>query len=703
MASELLVEIGCEEIPARFLPPALSQLEEKAASALENSKISHGEMKTFGTPRRMALAVYDVAENQEGWEDKRLGPPVNQAFDQNGAPTKAGEGFARSCGVSIEDLGREATPKGERLCYINKVQGKPAREVLAELIPGLIKSLVFPKAMRWGATDMAFVRPVHWVLAILGGDLIEFSLDGLASGRLTRGHRFTHPEEVEVSGIADYLETLSKRNVMPNPGFRRETIESDVEKKAMDLGGELYPDPGLMEEVTNLVECPVVISGGFDKRYLPLPADVLIAAMRTHQRYFAVRKPGTRKELLPCFITVANTPARDMAVVERGAERVLGARLADAEFYWDEDKKTGLEKMLERTAGMVFYKTLGSYMDKTGRVEKLCAIICEKLIQDDKALKDAALLAARYCKADLVSRMVGEFAELQGVMGGEYAIFAGMDEEVAKAIRDHYLPRSAEDISEGVYPRSAAGDAVSIADKLDSVVACWAAGLAPTGAGDPFALRRQAQGVINLVLAKGYRLGLPGVIHEAAGLSCPVVDADVDKVSSEVEDFILTRLRVQLIESGYSYDVVDACLAVWNGDLLDTFHKIQAVARMKEREDFDDLMTAFRRLMNIVEGEPGPVDNSLFSEESEAVLYSEHTRIHHQAAPELDGGDYDRALEIMAELRPSVDRFFGDVLVNVEDGEIRRNRHALCATIAGLFREIADFSRIVIQGDKTGQ
>lgn len=700
MPLELLLEVGCEEIPARFLGPALKQLGEKASALLDRARISHGGIKTYGTPRRLALAVYDVAEDQEGFLEKKLGPSVAQAFDQEGKPTKAGLGFARSCGVNIEELGREQTDKGERLLFVKKVEGRPSSEVLAELLPSLVLSLEFAKAMRWGDSDLRFVRPLHWIVALFGDRVVEFSLDGISAGRSTRGHRFIRPEPVAVNSIADYLEKLDLASVVPDPEFRREIIERDVEQKAIELGGELFPDPGLMEEVTNLVEFPVVIGGGFDSRYLSLPAEVLIACMRTHQRYFAVRKQGTEKQLLPCFITVANTPASDLAVVVRGNERVLGARLADAEFYWEEDRKAGIEKMRQGAAGMVFYKTLGSYLDKMGRVERLCSLLSDAVFPEDHGVKKDAESAARYCKADLVSQMVGEFPELQGIMGGEYARAAGLGEETARAIRDHYLPRSAEDIAAGSFPCNSAGDLLSLADKIDSMVACWAAGLNPTGAGDPFALRRQAQGVIALVMAKGYRFRLDQAVAEAARIACPLVKADAGKVEAEVKEFVKGRLRAQFMENGLAYDVVDAGLGAWNGDVLDTLHKIEAVSRMKARPDFDALMIAFRRVMNIVEGEPGPVDNSLFTEEVEAVLYSEYTRVQHKIGPLLAAGSYDQALEAMAGLKPAVDRFFDGVMVNVEEREQRRNRHALCAMVAGLFKNIADFSRIVIEGEK---
>ena len=503
-----------------------------------------------------------------------------------------------------------------------------------------------------------------------------------------------------MSGVGDWLEALESRQVMADRGFRRELIEREAERLAREMGGELIADPRLMEEVTDLVEFPVVLGGRFDPRFLRLPAAVPLAAMRTHQRYFAVKKPGSDCELMPFFIAVANTPARDPRVVERGNERVLGARLADAEFYWKDDLRTGLEKMRAATAGMVFYKTLGSYLDKSERVSRLAEALAEKIAPEDPVVKKTAAAAGWLCKADLVSQMVGNFPELQGKMGGEYARTLGLGDAVADAIRDHYLPQSAEDIVRGNFPCTAAGDALSLADKADAVTLCWAAGLAPTGAGDPFALRRQAQAIVNLVLAKGYRLSLPELLRQAAAGIPPGLSADPPRTLREVIDFFVGRVRGRFIEEGVPFDVVDASLAAWNGDPVDTRRKAEAVARMKSRPDFAPLMIAFRRVMNIVEGEPGPVDRGRFQEEAETALDGELTRVRSRIEPLLGAGDYDRALETMASLKPAVDRFFDEVMVNVDDGGLRANRHALCAEAVGLFKEIADFSRIVIEGDR---
>ncbi len=706
MPAELLFEIGCEEIPARFLEPSLMQLREKADKELQKQSISHGEIRTYGTPRRLTLAVYDVADHQEPAREKRTGPLVSQAFDEDGNPTKAAVGFARSCGVEVSNLKKEQTPKGEKLAYTREIPGEPSSNALSKLLPDLVKKLEFPKAMRWGNGDLTFVRPIQWILAILGESLIEFQLDGLSSGNRTCGHRFTHPASVEVSGVADYLETLDRSNVVPDPERRKEIIEKQTERICSARDWEVYPDPELLRETAHLVEYPTVLAGGFDKRFLELPPEVLIAATRTHQKSFSVRKPGTSKELLPHFLTVANNPLTEREdaadIITRGNERVLAARLADAEFYWQEDLKTGLDKMRENTTGMIFYKSLGSYLDKTDRLETLCEHLASGLFPQDREIKEHSKQASRFCKADLVSRMVGEFAELQGIMGREYALAQGKSREVAEAIGEHYLPRSAQDISGDNFPKTDAGVVLSFVDKLDSVVACWAAGLAPTGAGDPFALRRQAQGAINIILAKALHLDLEAALTKAARIIAPQTDADPDKLTAEVMDFMVTRFKVQMTDSGYLHDVVEAAVSAGGSDMLDAFRRIRALAGLKKRDDFEDLMIAFRRVMNIVEGEPGEPEPGMFQDQSESGLFAEFQKVEQAAASSLETGDYSSALETMARLKPAVDKFFDEVMVNVEDEQLRRNRHALCSVIAGFFMKVADFSKVVVEGDRSG-
>jgi len=749
MKKDLLIEIGAEEIPAGFLPPALAKWQEAVVRLLEDSRLEHGKAQTFGTPRRLALAVEEVAARQPDAVAERSGPFVAQAFDRDGKATKAAEGFARSCGVEVSALERLATPKGEKLIFRKPVAGKPALEILAAELPELIREIPFPKAMRWGEGDLRFARPIHWILARFGGEVVPFSLDGIESGSATRGHRFTHPQPIEVEDLADYLEALERADVVVDPDERKDSIKIKLRKLADDLGGELYTDlekdPTLLNEVTWLVECPVAVAGHFDEKFLLLPKEVLIEAMAKHQRYFAVKRRGS-EELLNSFITIANTPVKDRSVVAQGNERVLKARLSDAEFFYREDSKVPLEKFAEKLSGVVFQAKLGTYQEKCQRVEALAGWIAEKLYSSDFLSADElvrasegklspqdtsvykhARRAARLCKADLVTQMVYEFPSLQGMMGGEYARVSGEPSEVAEAIRDHYLPRSAEDIENGNLPEILVGDIVSLADKMDSIVGCWGVGLAPTGSADAFAIRRQTLGVIAILLAKRYPLSIPGLVEQALQELKRKIKLPVEEVQAGVEEFFKDRLRNFLIDSqnrlpmpprfqptplrgpqekviqgGYPYDVVDAILGVWNGEVADAYERVKALAELKKREDFEPLMIAFKRVVRIIEGEPGKVDPERFEHETEKALYREFKEIEKTVRRLLQNKAsatwLSEMLSEMAKLKPVVDKFFDDVMVNVEDKKLRENRHALLAEIRAMFREFADFSKVVTAG-----
>ncbi|OGP58473.1 MAG: glycine--tRNA ligase subunit beta [Deltaproteobacteria bacterium RBG_13_61_14] len=712
MSQDLLIEIGVEEIPAGFLPPALAKWQEAMERLLEDSRLDHGKATTYGTPRRMVLVVEQVAERQPDTEEVRSGPYVAQAFDAEGKPTRAGEGFAKSCGVSVSALEREATPKGEKLICRKQVPGQATLEILAGKLPDLIRGIPFPKAMRWGSGEFRFARPIHWVLALFGEDVVPFSLDGLASGRSTRGHRFTHPQAVEVKDLADYMEALDRAEVEVDPVVRQDQIEREIILRAEELGGEVIPDPALLEEVTWLVEWPVVVSGRFEDRFLKLPEEVLIEAMRAHQRYFALRQKGSSR-LLPAFITVANTPVPDLSVVAEGNERVLKARLSDAEFFFREDSKVPLEKFAERLSGVVFQAKLGTYAEKSERIEKLAEWLAGELAPGDAKVREHAKRAARLCKADLVTQMVYEFPSLQGIMGGHYARISGEAPEVAQAICEHYLPRSAEDIEKGNLPQSVVGDIVSLADKMDSIVGCWGVGLAPTGSADAFAIRRQTLGILEIIEKKNHSISVYPLISQALEGVRGKIKQNPEEINNEIGGFFKERLRNRFdyelsmiatgggkISSGRIDDVIAAVLSVWNGQVLDAWNRVLALWQFKNqhRADFDPLMIAFKRVVRIIEDEPGAVDPKLFEHETEKALYQEFKQIEKQVRPLLQEQKYGEALSEMAKLKPIVDQFFDDVMVNVADENLRRNRHALLAEIRAMFWEFADFSKIVTAG-----
>lgn len=701
MGKDLLLEIGTEEIPAGFMPPALSQLKEEVEKRLSDYRLSHGRIQTMGTPRRIILLVEDIPEKQDDILEQKLGPLVEQAFDADGKPTKAALGFAKGLGVGVEELSRASTPKGDKLAFQKKVMGESSEGILSRLLPETVLSLRFPKSMRWGDSEVRFARPIHWILALLGEKVVSFSIGGIKSGNTSRGHRFTHPEPFEVKHFADYMDSLDKADVTPDPAFRKELIEKQLLKEAEASGGELISDPDLLDEVTHLVEHPVVVTGRFDEKFLELPAEVLIQSMRSHQRYFSVKKKGAGLELLPCFITVCNTPAKDLSVLARGNERVLLARLNDAEFFYKEDAGHALEDYARELDKVVFQSKLGSYADKAARMQRLLDWLYENLSETNGDSRKSALRAALLCKADLVSHMVGEFPQLQGTMGAEYARLQGESPEVAEAVREHYLPRSADDIHNGNLPLSMAGTLLSIADKIDSIVGCWGVGLAPTGSQDPYALRRQALGIIHMVRSKGLALNLGELISQGIEILKDRIEIPGSDLKDQVMEFFKGRLRGIFIDEGLLYDAVDSVLAVWNGDIVDAEHRISAVSGLKSRPDFEPLMTAFKRVFNIIEGEPGPADTGLFEHPSEEGLYKEFKELKAGLEPLLENHDYERALADMAGLRKAVDRFFDDVLVNVEGNEpLKKNRHALLNEIAGLFKRISDFSKIVIPGSE---
>ena len=699
MSKDLLIEIGTEEIPAGFLPPALSKWREAVVRLLEESRLTHGKARIYGTPRRLVLVVEQVGERQPDAVEVRSGPFVAQAFDATGQPTKAGEGFARSCGVTVAELEREMTPKGEKLVSRKQVSGEPALLILAAQLPEAIRAIPFPKAMRWGEGELRFARPIHWILALLGGEVVPFGLDGIQSGRETRGHRFTHPQPIEVEGWADYMEALDRAEVTVDPALRRELIEKAVARMAEELGGEVVQELGLVEEVTWLTEEPIAVTGHFDAKYLQLPREVLIEAMAKHQRYFAVKKKGS-EDLLNAFITIANTPARDLGVVARGNERVLRARLSDAEFFYREDSKVPLEKFAEKLSGVVFQARLGTYQEKCQRVEKLAEWLAGELAPGDAKVKEQAKRAAKLCKADLVTQMVYEFPSLQGIMGGYYAKISGEAPEVARAVGEHYLPRSFEDIKSDNTPKTTVGEIVSIGDKIDSIVGCWGVGLAPTGSADPFAIRRQALGIIKIMWDKNYSLSVNDLVARALEQLKGKINVQPSTVAKEVTEFFRDRLRILHIEGGVMpFDLVDSVLSVWDGNIPDASSRIRAMRDWKyASSNFDPLMVAFKRVVRIIEGEPGAVEAKLFEHETEKALYQTFKEIERKVRPLLAAKEYGQALSEMATMKPAVDKFFDEVRVNVEDAKLRANRHALLAEIRAMFQEFADFSKVVTAG-----
>ena len=687
--SELFLEIGTEEIPAGFIPKALVDMEGLIRKALLDGRISFGEIKTFGTPRRLLLTVNDVAARQEDITIENQGPAKKVAYDESGKPTKAMLGFARGQGVAVEDVELRETPKGEYLFVVKEEKGLDTNQLLPEILSNLVSSIHFKKSMRWKDLDIAFARPVHWIAALFGGEIVNFSFGDVQSSNKSRGHRFHAPEEFEVTSFVDYQDKCLKARVIIDPEERRTIIKEDILKKAKEAGGSLIKDDGLLDEVANLLEYPVVLLGGFDREFLNLPKEVVIGAMREHQRYFSIEDKDGR--LLPNFITVSNTDAKDMSVVREGNERVLRARLSDAAFYYYEDLNVSLDDMVDSLKNVVFQAKLGTSFEKVERFEALAGYLAAELKPD---LRNKVLRAAHICKADLVSGVVGEFAKLQGIMGRDYALKAGEDDEIAEAIFEHYLPRNADDI----LPSTQTGAICSIADKMETICGCFGVGLIPTGASDPYALRRQTLGIINVILDKTYKLSLTALIDESLDKLGEKLIKDKSETKEAIVEFFRLRLLGLLGSKGNPTDVVDAVLSKGFDDILDTVEVVKALSHLKGQPDFEPLAVTFKRVVNITKDfESVGVDPSLFEKDAEKDLHSSCHAVSGDVMDLADKGRYKEALLKAAEIRPLVDKFFDDILVMAENEEIRNNRLSLLKEVSQLFTRFADFSKIVTE------
>ena len=686
MPAELFLEIGTEEIPAGFLPPAMKDLERLLRKELENARIGFGAVRTFATPRRLAIAVQGIANRQERMELTVAGPSVKVAFDADGKPTRAAEGFARANGVEVAELSRMTTDKGEYL-YLSKVEeGRPSAELLPEILPRVITSIPFKKSMRWKDLDIRFARPVHWIVALLDGVVVPFSFGNLTAGNRSRGHRFMAGEEFVVENAAQWQAELAQRFVMVDRDQRRALIEQGVNAAAKKVGGSVNPDAELLDEVSFLVEDVTPLCGSIEERFLQLPRELLITSMREHQRYFTVADADGK--LLPHFITISNTRPEDPNVVIKGNERVLRARLSDAIFFWSEDQKVKLETRLEALKNVVYQQKLGTSYEKVLRFKALATGLADQLDPAVHALTERAALLA---KCDLETGMVYEFPELQGVMGREYARLEGENERVALAIHQHYLPTGAG----GELPSDNVGAFVSIADKIDTICGCFGVGLIPTGTADPYALRRSAIGVLNIILDRGYRLSLPQLVGKSVALLEGKLTRPAAEVRADVVEFIRLRLVNLLAGQDYPADVIDAVLSAAFDDVVDAVARVKALAELKGRDDFEPLAVAFKRVVNIIKGGVAtPVDAALFEADCERALQQALTQAAGEVARQVSAGDYPVALRTIATLRAPVDAFFDGVMVMAREEKVRENRLALLTGVARLFEGIADFSRI---------
>lgn len=690
--AHLLFEIGSEEIPAGFVPPALRQLGDDLAKALDEARLAHGEVKAVGTPRRLCVWARDVAAKQPDAETEALGPSVQAAFDAEGKPTAAALGFARSQGLEVAALARVQTPKGERLAAHKVEKGQRAEKVLPALLEKLVAGLRFKKAMRWGDTSVTFARPMRWMAALYGGKVVRVRYGDVVSGAVSYGHRFKAPRALKLSGAPeDYLAKLRKAFVVADPAERRAAIEAQLAAAAKKAGGQVRPDEALLEQVTYLVEHPTAVMGEFEASNLELPPEVVISEQRNHQRYFAVLD-GDGK-LTNRFIAVSGTPVKDPKVARNGYQRVLRARLADARFFFEEDRKRRLEDRVQDLGRRTYQAKLGTELERVDRIGRIAAQLAAALGLSGQ--QPAVARVARLCKADLGTGMVGEFPELQGVMGGHYARLDGEPAEVADGIEDHYKPiGAAEDM-----PRGDAGALVGLADRLHQLVGILGVGEKATGAADPFGLRRAAIGIVRLVQARGYHLSLGAAVDAALDALAGKVGQDRTAAKAQVLDFLRGRLKAQWSDE-FEVDLVEAVLAAGFDDLVDARQRLAALADVKRRPDFVPLAVAFKRVANIQEkakGEgAGAVDPAQLREEAERRLLAEVERVEAAVAVHREPArrDYAAVLRTVAELKPAVDRFFDEVLVMAEEPALRTNRLALVKRVAGLFADVADFRKI---------
>lgn len=698
---QLIFEIGCEELPASFCKPALAQIETIFRERVADLRLEFGALHALATPRRLVLLVEDLDEKQPDIEEERTGPPASVAF-KDGEPTKAALGFARGQGVDPADLYTVETKKGEYLAAKVFEAGRPARELLPAVLNAIIEKLNFPKSMRWAARKERFARPVRWILALLDGEVLPVEFAGVKSQNTTRGHRFAAPDSFEVSDLDSYLSGLKNAHVILDQAARRQLIVEKLAEVSKDLGAELIDDPDLIDEVTFLVEEPHAIAVEFGDEYLELPDEVLISSMRSHQRYFSLKNPETGRLASACVV-IYNTPVRAPEQVKKGNLRVLQARLDDARFFWEKDQKMSLEERLEQLKDVVWLQKLGSMRARSERMAHLASALADALGFDEET-KTAASRAALLSKTDLITDMVGEFPDLQGLMGKEYALADGEDPAVAQAIYEQYLPRGAED----TVPGTDAGALVALAEKLDALTGCFGVGLIPTSTSDPYALRRAALGVIRILEERAYsipltkllRLAIAAYVDQAKRSAQENLEVAPEKLIAQWLEFAGTRLKYQL-SADFGTDLVDAVLAADKDDVLSARDRVRALFELRDEPDFEPLAAGFKRVVNILKkqaeayaGQALKADPDIFTEAQETQLYQDYLAARETTAQALKDRDWSRAFKALIALKKPVDDFFDHVMVMSDDQALRQNRIALLAELRELFLQVADISHI---------
>jgi glycyl-tRNA synthetase beta chain len=683
----LLVEIGTEELPPRALLELSSAFANALSTALESSGLSFATVKQFVTPRRLAVLIEDMPEKQPDQVIERKGPPVSAAFDAQGEPSKAAQGFAKSCGVKVDELETLKTDKGAWLYYRLTQPGQTTRQLLPEMIDHALAKLPTPRRMRWGAGNAEFVRPVHWIVLLFGDEIVDAEILGVKTGRQTRGHRFHHPQPLIIATPEQYASMLEKEGkVLADFQRRRARIKQQVEGLAEALGGQALIDAALLDEVTGLVEWPQALIGSFDERFLDIPQEVLITTMQGNQRCFPVVSIDGR--LLPHFIVVSNIESAQPEKVRAGNERVIRPRFSDAAFFWQQDRRIPLASRRDALRSMVFQERLGSLFDKSERLERLAAFIAKQISVDEIHARRAAALS----KCDLVTNLVFEFPNLQGIMGRYYAALDGEPQAVAVALDEQYMPRHAGD----ELPRTGVGQALAAADRLDTLIGIFAIGHRPTGEKDPFGLRRAALSVLRIIIERKIDLDLEELLYQAAaGLTGKI---DAERAVPDVFNYVMERLRTYYTDRGTTLDVFNAVMACRPTRPLDFDRRVRAVQVFRQLPEAESLTGANKRIANILKQASSAaarnVEEKLLRDSAERDLYEQLKISSRESDPLFAAGRYEQALTRLVGLRQPIDRFFDEVLVMADDETIRNNRIALLNQLSRLFLRTADLSRL---------
>ncbi len=701
--AELLLEIGVEELPYQFISPALACLKESAERLLTEQRLTFTGVRTLGTPRRLTLVVEGLARQQASVMKEAMGPSKAVAFDPAGQPTRAAVGFAAGQGVAVQDLQVRQTPKGEYLFAVKREEGRPAKVVLTELVPQLVAKLSFPKAMKWNETGVRFARPVRWLVVLYGGAVLPVEAAGIKAGNRTRGHRVLGGKQgVVVRDRETYVKALEKQGVMPDPARRRAMIQEQIATLCKKTGFVLNHDEALLDQAVFTTEWPNAIIGSFKDMYLDVPEEILITSMKEHQGFFSLRDKKSGK-LVAHFIAVTNNRVKDMGLIREGNERVLAARLADAKFFYDDDRTTSLQDRVGKLAGVTFHQKIGTMGQKQERVAAIAAMLARSA-----GLKDSVVQvcerAGTLCKADLLTGIVGEFPELQGIMGGYYARHDGEDPAVCEAILQHYRPHSME----GPIPDSVEAQVLSLADRLDSLASFFHVGMVPTGSEDPFALRRHATAIVRILLEGFVRLDLGRAIGEARAIVAAAgfkPGANQGDGQQRLVEFMFERVRhYARTIYGLRDDVVNAVVSAVDRqsfDLRDLLAKMQALHAVTSRAEFDPLIVGFKRAHRLVEKEQWerrPVEPSAFHDPAESALHKAVSDERDKMGASMQASEYGKALESLVRLKPAIDAFFAAVMVNAEDQAVRSNRLSLLKEVDDFFMSFADFSQIVVQG-----